>query len=147
MTSLTRLVKGSWVKGLWGKGSVWPLLALAYGTVFLFILFLAYTGNIPTWLTQIPYYDKIGHVALYAIATYLGHRVLRGRSIVLPGIRRLPLFPTLFGLWTVTEELLQGFAANRTLDATDLVCSVIGVTLGWWLVEQTGERKKAKAKG
>jgi polysaccharide biosynthesis protein VpsQ len=141
MTGLTRSVKGSWF-----KGSCWPLLALAYGTVFLFILFLAYTGNIPIWLTQIPYYDKIGHVALYAIATYLGHRVLRGRSLVLPGIRRLPLFPALFGLWTVTEELLQGFAANRTLDGMDLVCSVLGVVLGWWLVERTGERETTNAK-
>jgi polysaccharide biosynthesis protein VpsQ len=141
MTGLTRSVKGSWF-----KGSCWPLLALAYGTVFLFILFLAYTGNIPTWITQIPYYDKIGHVALYAMATYLGHRALRGRSIVLPSIRRLPLFPALFGLWTVTEELLQGFAVNRTLDGLDLVCSVLGVILGWWLVERTGERETANAK-
>jgi polysaccharide biosynthesis protein VpsQ len=117
---------------------VWILLALAYGSIFLFILFLAYTGSLPTWFTQIPYHDKIGHVSLYAIATYLGHRVLQGRSIILPGIRRLPLFPALFGLWTVTEELLQGFAPSRTLDATDLVCSVIGVILGWWLVERKG---------
>jgi polysaccharide biosynthesis protein VpsQ len=136
MTGLTRSVKGSWFKGL-----CWPLLALVYGTVFLFILFLAYTGNLPTWITQIPYHDKIGHVALYAMATYLGHRVLRGRSIVLPAIRRLPLFPALFGLWTVTEELLQGFAVNRTLDGMDLVCSVLGVILGWWLVERNGERE------
>jgi polysaccharide biosynthesis protein VpsQ len=117
---------------------VWILLASAYGSIFLFILFLAYTGSLPTWFTQIPYYDKIGHVSLYAIATYLGHRVLQGRSIVLPGIRRLPLFPALFGLWTVAEELLQGFAPSRTLDATDLVCSVVGVILGWWLVERKG---------
>jgi polysaccharide biosynthesis protein VpsQ len=117
---------------------VWSLLALTYGSLFLFILFLAYTGNLPTWFTQIPYYDKAGHVFLYAAATYLGHRVLRGRAIVLWNIPRLPLFPIVFGLWTVTEELLQGFSPNRTLDAMDLVCSLIGVTLGWWLVERRG---------
>jgi polysaccharide biosynthesis protein VpsQ len=143
LTHLTRLLdswfKGAWFKSSWFKGSFWPLLALVYGTIFLCILSLAYTGNLPTWFTQIPYYDKIGHVLLYAIGTYLGHRALRGRSIVIfPDIGRLPLFPALFGLWTTTEELLQGFSPNRTLDATDLVCSLLGVILGWWLVERKG---------
>lgn len=126
------------------KGSLWPLLALTYGSIFLFILFLAYTGNLPTWFTQIPYYDKIGHVSLYAIATYLGHRVLQSRSLYLPFIGRFPLFPLLFGLLTTTEELLQGLSANRTLDWTDLVCSLLGVSLGWLLVEGPAWRAKSE---
>ncbi len=126
------------------QSSVWPLLALAYGSIFLFVLFLAYTGNLPTWFAQIPYYDKVGHVSLYAIATYLGHRSLRSRYLNLLIFGRLALFPTFFGLLTTAEELIQGFSPNRTLDWLDLVCSLLGVTLGWLLVDypdRFGQRK------
>jgi len=120
------------------KSAPWHtnLMALAYGCLFLITLWAAYTGNLPLGaLNRIPNYDKAGHVILYCIATYLGHRVLRLRQ------RRrwhlsIPLFPALFGLFTLVEELLQFLSPNRTLDAGDLVCSFIGVGLGYWLAER-----------
>ncbi|MEO1352425.1 MAG: hypothetical protein AAFW84_27110, partial [Cyanobacteria bacterium J06635_15] len=39
-----------------------------YLAIFLVILVLAYTKNLPGYLNAIPYYDKIGHVVLYCVA-------------------------------------------------------------------------------
>ncbi len=115
--------------------SLWLISAGIYATLFGLTLWLAYTNQLPDWFRDIPYYDKIGHVSLYAIATYLGHRLLRSRYLQLHRWR-LPLFPALFGCFTVTEELLQGLSPYRTLDALDLVCSGLGIALGYWLVER-----------
>ncbi len=106
------------------------LLAAGYGSLFLLILWAAYTNNLPLdLLGHIPYYDKIGHVVLYAAASYLGHRVLNRRHF--KGLRWLPTFPVLFGLVMTAEEIVQGISPYRTLDALDLVCSLGGVALGY----------------
>ena len=101
-------------------------------------MILAYLGKLPTqYLLGFPYADKIGHVVLYCIAAFVGHRVLKQRHTIFLGCP-IPLFPMLFGLFTVVEEGLQGLAPNRTLDAVDLVASLIGVLLGYWLAEKRG---------
>ncbi|MBE9068122.1 hypothetical protein IQ260_15830 [Leptolyngbya cf. ectocarpi LEGE 11479] len=111
------------------------VLAIVYGALFLLILWAAYTNNLPLdLLDKIPYYDKIGHVVLYAMASYLGHRILNRRHF--RGMRHLPVFPVLFGLVMTAEEIVQGIAPYRTLDALDLVCSLSGVVLGYILAQQ-----------
>lgn len=110
-------------------------LALGYGSFFLLTLWAAYTNNLPlALLAKIPYYDKIGHVVLYAAASYLGHRVLKQRHF--RGIRWLPTFPVLFALAMTAEEIVQGLSPYRTLDAWDLVCSLSGVALGYILAQK-----------
>lgn len=114
------------------------LLALGYGGLFLFILWAAYTNNLPlSLLGKIPYYDKVGHVVLYALASYLGHRVLQQRHF--RGVRYLPVFPVLFGLAMTVEEIVQGFSPYRTLDSLDLVCSLGGVVLGYFIAQKPGQ--------
>jgi VanZ family protein len=110
----------------------WGILAVLYTGVFSTILFLAYTGNLPAFLTQ---NDKLAHVILYAIATYLGHRVLNWRRVRLFRYA-VPLFPLLFGLFTLVEEIIQFFSPNRSLDPIDLVASFTGIVLGYWLAEK-----------
>lgn len=112
------------------------MVAFIYLATFLTIMLLAYTGNLPGWLGAIPYYDKIGHVVLYAIATYLGHRVCRYRSFIV-GHGRWPLFPILFLAFTLTEEIIQHLSPHRTLDAIDLVASLAGILLGWQLAQRS----------
>jgi VanZ family protein len=116
----------------------WGILAVVYAGIFLTILFLAYTGNLPAVLTQ---NDKLAHVILYAIATYLGHRVLHRRVRLFR--YSVPLFPLLFGLFTLVEEVVQSFSPYRRLDAIDLIASFTGVGLGYWLAER-GKRNKGK---
>lgn len=110
-------------------------LAIAYGGLFLLILWAAYTNNLPlALLGKIPYYDKIGHVVLYALASYLGHRVINRRHF--KGVRYVPVFPVLFGLVMTVEEIVQGVSPYRTLDWLDLVCSLGGVGLGYLLAQR-----------
>ncbi|WP_458789508.1 VanZ family protein [Adonisia turfae] len=119
------------------RNVVW--LAVGYGGLFLLILWAAYTNNLPLKLLgRIPYYDKIGHVVLYALASYLGHRVLNRRHF--KGIRYLPIFPVLFSLAMTAEEIVQGLSPYRTLDSLDLVCSLGGVVLGYFLAQGLGKR-------
>lgn len=115
----------------------WILLALLYGAIFLTIMALAYTGHLASYLTK---YDKLGHVVLYFLATYLGHRALGHRRIQLLHYR-VPLFPLLFGLFTTVEEGVQSFSPHRSLDAGDLIASFVGIGLGYWLAER--DRKRA----
>lgn len=117
----------------------WSVAALLYGALFLLILWLAYTGNLPPQLAQIPFYDTIGHFVLYSLATYLGHRVLQQRRIHILAYH-LPLWPLVFGLFTLTEEGLQSLSPNRTLSLVDLVASLIGVLFGYWLAERGRDR-------
>ncbi len=92
------------------------------------MLAAAYTGHLPVAnLSKIYNFDKIGHLILYFIPTYLGHQLCRGRHIR----RVIPVFPSLFALFTITEELAQGLSPNRTLDAGDMICSLIGIGLGY----------------
>lgn len=115
------------------------VLATIYGALFLLILWAAYTNNLPLeLLDKIPYYDKIGHVVLYAMASYLGHRMLNRRHF--RGMRHLPIFPVLFGLVMTAEEIVQGIAPHRTLDSVDLVCSLMGVALGYFSAEATAQK-------
>ncbi|MBD2577671.1 hypothetical protein [Oscillatoria sp. FACHB-1406] len=86
----------------WG----WLLLALTYASTFIVILILAYTGNIPEFIQKIPSYDKIGHVVLYSLANYLGHRVLKRFKVKGFGWA-LPLWPLLFALFWLGAELAQ----------------------------------------
>ncbi len=115
-------------------------LAIAYTGFFLLTLWAAYHNHLPLkWLSQFPNYDKFGHVVLYCIPTYLGHRICRQKHIskkLRDYTLRLPVFPMGFALFTLTEELLQGFSPYRTLDAGDLVCSFVGITTGYWLAQR-----------
>ncbi|MBF2025230.1 MAG: VanZ family protein [Oscillatoriales cyanobacterium C42_A2020_001] len=124
-------MKSSTVKANWG----WWLLSVLFALIFIAILIGAYTGNLPPALTQ---NDKAAHLILYAIATFLGHRAFDRRRMKLLGFV-LPLFPTLFTLFTIVEEGLQSLSPNRSLDALDLVMSLLGVAIGYWLAERKKE--------
>lgn len=116
------------------------IIAGGYGLCFMGVLWAAYSDRLPLdLLAQLPNYDKVGHVVLYCAASYLGHRLcgqkhFRGSSWL--GSVSLPVFPGLFTLFTVTEELLQQFSPYRTLDMGDLICSVAGIALGYWLAQR-----------
>lgn len=115
-------------------------LTVAYACFFLVTLWAAYSNHLPlTWLSQLPNYDKLGHLVLYCIPTYLGHRLCKQKHFKVNGPKNgllLPIFPMLFVLFTVTEELAQGFSPYRTLDAGDLLCSVLGISAGYWLAQR-----------
>ena len=129
------------------------LLSSGYTLFFLITLFAAYTNRLPLeWLSQFPNYDKLGHLILYCIPTYLGHKLFKQKHLSLLGFS-LPLFPALFTLFTLSEELIQGFSPYRTLDAGDMICSLAGIAGGYWLAQRTSckpqenSAQKPNAKG
>ncbi|NJM98785.1 MAG: hypothetical protein HC800_17965 [Phormidesmis sp. RL_2_1] len=112
------------------------LLLSAYGCLFLFLLWAAYTNRLPLdLLSTIPNYDKLGHLILYCIPSYLGHRLCRQKQVKRVGVS-LPVFPGLFALFTIVEELIQGLSPYRTLDAGDMICSLVGIWVGCWLAQR-----------
>jgi hypothetical protein len=109
------------------------LLSAAYCTFFLVMLAVAYTGHLPvSEISKIHNFDKFGHLILYCIPTYLGHCLCRGKHIK----RIIPVFPGFFTLFAIAEELVQGLSPNRTLDAGDMLCSLIGIGAGYWLAQR-----------
>ena len=119
---------------------LWVVLAIVYAGIFGGILFFAYSGKLPTSITQ---YDKPLHVFLYFMATFLGHMALNRRRLKMLGYA-VPLFPFLFSLFTIAEELIQSLSPNRSLDFMDLVASLAGILLGFWLAEKRGNKSEAK---
>ncbi|MDB9496464.1 hypothetical protein PN441_06295 [Spirulina major CS-329] len=115
------------------------VLGLIYGLLLVMIAWLAYTDNLPDYLGRIPHYDLIGHFFLYFMATYLGHRMLRGRRITLWGWR-IPLFPLVFGIITVVDECTQALSPVRTFSGLDLLMSLIGLAVGYGLAERARDR-------
>lgn len=117
---------------------IWQVLGIFYAAIFLTILFLAYTNNLPPLLTK---NDKLAHLILYFVATYVGHQVFARRRTKILSLT-IPLFPFLFGLFTLAEEACQSLSPYRTLDAIDLLASFIGIYLGYWLVERNSNRER-----
>ncbi|MGG6294752.1 VanZ family protein [Leptolyngbya sp. AN02str] len=112
------------------------LAAVTFAGFFLWILILAYQGNLPPQLEQFPNHDKLGHVVLYGLGAFLGHRVLHRHRVRL-GPWVLPWWILAFSTFTVVEELIQSQSPHRSLDALDLVCSGVGIWLGYWLAERS----------
>lgn len=119
------------------QSRIWLGLAIAYTGIFLTIMVCAYLGKLPGFLTQ---NDKVAHLLLYAIATFIGHRALNRRSIAFKTLA-LPAFPLLFTLFTTVEELLQSLSPNRSLDLWDLIASFAGIGLGYGSAEVGKGRK------
>ena len=118
------------------------VLSSLYGLFFLVTLFAAYTNRLPLGLlSRLPNYDKLGHVILYFIPTYLGHRLCKQKHIKRLNLS-LPVFPVLFTLFTFTEELIQGFSPHRTLDIGDLLCSLVGIVCGYGLAQRLAPKAK-----
>jgi VanZ family protein len=110
---------------------VWKVLAVIYVSVFTLIIVLAYNHALPEYLTQ---NDKAGHIFLYGLATFLGQMAGKRRTFKLANWK-LPLFPFVFSIFTLIEELCQSLSPNRTFDIGDLVASCIGILIGYGLAE------------
>lgn len=108
---------------------IWIVSAIVFSVIFVTILFFAYHGKLPTILTK---NDKLAHVILYGIATFLGHKAFNNRQVRILNIP-VPVFPGLFTLFTLGEELAQGLSPNRSLDAIDLIASFAGIAIGYGL--------------
>lgn len=110
-------------------------LAIFVGAGFfgfiLWIIYLANTGGNSIFfdlIRHIPYGDKVGHMLLFGLLTYVANLALQSRHF---SLGRIPLYygAVLVSIFVLSEEISQGFIPSRTLDIIDLVADAVGITL------------------
>lgn len=120
---------------------LWKILVVVYLLIFATIGILAYRHGLPAFLTT---NDKAGHVGLYGLATFLGHRALNRRHIKL-GSWQMPLFPAVFSVLTTVDEFCQLLSPNRSFDLLDLAASFFGIVVAYGLAEIGRPRRQVKS--
>ncbi|MCT8985586.1 VanZ family protein [Shewanella phaeophyticola] len=110
-------------------------LFLAVAAVFfcfiLWVIYLANTGAqslLFDLVHHIPYGDKLGHMLLFGLLTFVANLALQSRHFLLG---RIPLYygAVLVSIFVLSEEICQGFIPSRTLDIIDLVADAVGIIL------------------
>lgn len=115
----------------------WIFLLILSMISLVTILVLAYSKGIPNEIAYIPYYDKIGHLLLYGLFAYVIHRASNRRTI-----RGIPIGIAAFTIFTIIEEYLQSFSANRTASISDLIFSLIGITAIYFIDRYLQSKKQ-----
>ncbi|MGI2169107.1 VanZ family protein [Shewanella sp. MF05960] len=115
--------------------TLYSRLAIFVGAGFfgfiLWIIYLANTGGNSIFfdlIRHIPYGDKVGHMLLFGLLTYVANLALQSRHF---SLGRIPLYygAVLVSIFVLSEEISQGFIPSRTLDIIDLVADAVGITL------------------
>ncbi len=123
------------------------IAALGFLLFIFFITIAADAGQMPGVLKAMydfPNGDRVGHVMLYGILTFLLTSAYPKR--VKLGLRSIPLFSIVVLIFATVEECSQSLFASRTFDLIDLSCSCIGVLLGslashrWWSASEKTEQ-------
>ncbi len=83
-------------------------------------------------MAGVPYGDKLGHVFLYGILTWLLNSALNYKSIKLGG-RSLLLGAVVVFSFALLEEISQLYFPKRTFDLVDLTADIVGITLFSWV--------------
>lgn len=95
----------------------------------LWVIWLANSGSESVFFNVVgamPYADKLGHMVLFGVLTFLVVVSLRFKS-VLVGRLRIYLGVILVALFVVAEEMSQMFISTRTFDLLDLSADFLGM--------------------
>ena len=117
----------------------WKLAFFSYLGILLGIMLLADTGMLKTFILAHPPYDKPGHFILYGIASFLSHRAINRRYLVIFGVS-IPLGPFIFSHFTAFEEILQAILPNRTASFEDFFASMAGIILFYYIGEKLDKK-------
>ena len=83
------------------------------------IIWLSLTPSPPQ--VDVPYSDKIGHLASYAVLMFWFSQLYRTRIYYAAG----------FILMGVALEVIQRQLGTRSFEAADMLANALGVLLGW----------------
>ncbi|MFZ2748768.1 MAG: hypothetical protein WAZ15_00535 [Propioniciclava sp.] len=97
----------------------WVLVVVTVGLQF----WALYAPSLPDLGTSwVPFADKIGHVIVFALATWALLRVLDLRLVMV-----------LMAIQLVVSEVVQGlFLPGRSGDVWDAAADALGIAVGWW---------------
>jgi len=124
-------------------------LVIRYLPVLLFFLFilwiivLADNGShsiLFKLVKTIPHGDKLGHIGLYGILTWLLNSALAFRTVQVKNYS-LQWGAIVVLSFALLEELSQSFFPNRTLDSVDALADIIGISLFSYLSVKWQPRK------
>ncbi|GGP79912.1 VanZ family protein [Shewanella ulleungensis] len=106
-------------------------VAAGFFCFIIWIIYLANTGGGSIFfelIRYIPYGDKVGHMLLFGLLTFVANLALQSRHFLLG---RIPLYygAVLVSIFVLSEEISQGFIPSRTLDIIDLIADAVGITL------------------
>jgi VanZ family protein len=98
-----------------------------------------------TFVRTIPFGDKLGHVGLYGLLTFLINLAMRCQVVYL--LRFKIQIGSLMVLgFSLTEELAQGLFPSRSLDVADAVADVIGIAVAAYMSRRCHEWSQQKSK-
>ena len=80
----------------------------------------------------IPFGDKVGHMMLFGILSFLVNLLLRGAELRVFAWRMLKGSALILPIVTL-EECSQVFFRSRTFDLIDLTADIVGIWLCGWL--------------
>lgn len=118
----------------------WQKIFLVYFTLIALVIVGAYTGFIPTEIGYIPYYDTIGHFVLLGLLSYILHRTLNRRHVILFSVK-LPVAPLVVTLLAIIEESAQTLSPIRAFSYFDLLSNLIGIWL-FYFIDLINVRRK-----
>lgn len=109
-----------------------------------FILWVIYTANtgqsnsIFRFVQETPYGDKLGHFSLFGLLTLAINYGFNFKKIFNPSVLLGTLVVFLFA---IVEELSQYYIPTRTLDITDFIADILGISLFDWLSKKIRKHK------
>lgn len=132
---------GRFMGNFYRTGAV--VAALGFIAFFIWIVTIADAGNGTPWwsgiISRIPYGDKVGHLCLVSLLSFLCH-------LAFPSRKRSGVTLTTLMLLTILtlEELSQGWISTRTLDVFDWLADLAGLVVGQFCGTRAGEFIKSR---
>ena len=118
----------------------------------LFMVGIAASANlgIALWVfdvaERIPHGDKLGHLVLAGLLSYLLNRAVHCRLVSVARVRFRMGSLVAYAL-VLTEEISQFWVASRNMDPFDLLLDFIGICLFGMLAAKTHRRAEERTRG
>ena len=105
-------------------------LSVIFLGFIIWVIYLANTGQNSIFfelVRSIPYGDKVGHFFLFGLLTLGANFVFKLKSYSLLSCK-LYVGSIVVFIFVLLEELSQYYIPSRTLDITDLIADILGIT-------------------
>lgn len=112
----------------------WKVSALAWGILLSYLLLIPFP-DIDTSSFDIPFKDKIVHILLFLIWTYLLLQFFGNKKKL-----SVLLFVLFYGIGT---EVAQSFIPDRSCELMDVMADALGIAVGYYLYQWNGRLLKS----
>lgn len=123
------------------KPNSWNVILVSMILFLILVSGLAYFRLIPTEIKSIPYYDSIGHFALFGLFGFFAEMAFKGKKSKVFGML-LPTGVTITIAYACLDEALQITSASRTFDLHDLGFGVLGIICFYQISRQLNPKNK-----